>query len=103
MDKGILPHPGEAGLRRTALTIKGFSRVVYNDSRERNSLRVYDHGSYYEATVVKHNPDAGVIAAARHAVSDSPKTTALAATIGYGLYQLMKPRESESYESSGLF
>lgn len=100
VEKGLLPHPGEAGLRRTSLTLKGWTRAVYNDTRDRHSLRVYDYGPYYKATVVSHNPDTGWLSAARHAVKDAPTTTALAVALGYGVYKLTEPTDNESEEQS---
>lgn len=101
--KQDLPHPRKEGFKVSYMSIRdwtGAARRVFHDTRQRNSLRIYDHEDYFRATVVDSNPDAGLEAAVEHALVDTPVETALALSVGYGVYQTLRSIGSSKGSSS---
>ncbi len=89
--KQELPHPKKQGFERAAMTIRGWTSCsVYQDTRRFNSLRIYAYDNHYKVTLLRHNPDSGTTAAIEHALADSPVKTALAVSVGYGIYQTVR-------------
>lgn len=88
IEKDELPHPKEEGFKRATMTVRGWtSGPVYRDTRRFKSLRIYTYDDYYKVTVLQHNPDSGPTATIEHALDDAPMETALAVSVGYGLYR----------------